>query len=40
MKIGIYGFDLAEAVNKVTKAVETKSTNPVLEGIKIATDGE
>ena len=40
MKIGIYGYDLAEAVNKVAKAVATKSTNPVLEGIKIATDGE
>lgn len=40
MKIGIYGYDLAEAVNKVAKAVATKSTNPVLEGIKIATDGD
>ena len=40
MKIKIYGYDLAEAVNKVAKAVATKSTNPVLEGIKIATDGE
>lgn len=40
MKIGIYGYDLAVAVNKVAKAVATKSTNPVLEGIKIATDGE
>ena len=39
MKIKIYGYDLAEAVNKVSKAVATKSTNPVLEGIKIATDG-
>ena len=40
MKIRIYGYDLAEAVNKVAKAVATKSTNPVLEGIKIATDGD
>ena len=34
MKIGIYGYDLAEAVNKVAKAVATKATQPVLEGIK------
>lgn len=40
MKIRIYGYDLAEAVNKVAKAVATKTTTPVLEGIKIATDGE
>ena len=40
MKIKIYGYDLAEAVNKVAKAVATKSTTPVLEGIKIATDGD
>lgn len=40
MKIKIYGYDLAEAVNKVAKAVATKSINPVLEGIKIATDGD
>lgn len=40
MKIRIYGYDLAVAVKKVAKAVATKSTTPVLEGIKIATDGE
>lgn len=40
MKIGIYGYDLAVAVKKVAKAVATKSTTPVLEGIKISTDGE
>lgn len=40
MKISIYGYDLASAVNKVAKAVATKTTNPILEGIRIATDGD
>jgi DNA polymerase-3 subunit beta len=40
MKIRIYGYDLAEAVGKVAKAVDTKAVNPILEGIRIATDGE
>lgn len=37
MKIKIYGYDLANAVGKVAKAVTTKSTNPILEGIHIET---
>lgn len=40
MKIRIYGYDLAEAVGKVAKAVDTKAVNPILEGIRIATDGD
>lgn len=40
MKIRIYGYDLAEAVGKVAKAVSAKTTNPILEGIRIATDGD
>lgn len=36
MKIKIYGYDLADAVNKVAKAIAVKSTNTVLEGIKIS----
>ena len=40
MRFGIYGCDLASAVNKVSKALATKSTNPILEGIRIATTGD
>lgn len=39
MKIKIHSYDLAYAVNKVAKAVAVRSTTPVLEGIKISTDG-
>ena len=39
MKIKIYGYDLAEAVNKVARAVSAKTTTPILEGIRISTDG-
>ena len=40
MKLGIYGYDLSIAANKVAKAIATKSTNPILECIKIATSGD
>ena len=50
MKLFCEGLDLSDAVLKVIKAVSTKTTNPILEGIKlvaeddaltlIATDGE
>ena len=40
MKIECNGNDLSEAVAKVIKAVPARSTNPVLEGIKLsAADG-
>ena len=35
MKVVCNGYELAEAVNKVIKAVGSKTVNPVLEGIKI-----
>lgn len=35
MKVICNGNDLSDAVGKVIKAVSTRSTNPVLEGIKI-----
>lgn len=34
------GLDLSEAVNKVIKASSTKTTAPILEGIKLKTDGD
>ncbi len=37
MKFNCNGYDLADAVNKVIKAVGAKTVNPVLEGIKIQT---
>lgn len=40
MKIKIHGYDLAYAVGRVAKAVAVRSTTPVLEGIKISTDGD
>lgn len=50
MKLYCEGLDLMEAVLKVVKATSTKTTNPILEGIKltakdnsltlVATDGE
>ena len=40
MKVECNGNDLSEAVAKVIKAVPARSTNPVLEGIKLtAEDG-
>ncbi|MCL1900983.1 MAG: DNA polymerase III subunit beta [Firmicutes bacterium] len=35
MKFTCLGLDLADAVLKVVKAISTKGTNPILEGIKI-----
>ena len=35
MKVICDGLDLSDAVLKVSKALSIKSTNPVLEGIKI-----
>ena len=41
MQIICDGLDLCDAVLTVSKAINTKTTNPILEGIKIvATDGE
>ena len=50
MKLFCHGLDLSEAIIKVIKATSSKTTNPILEGIKItakdntliltATDGE
>lgn len=38
MKIECNGNDLCEAVGRVIKAVSTRSTNPILEGIKMTAD--
>jgi DNA polymerase III subunit beta len=50
MKVFCQGLDLSDAISKVIKAVSTRTTNPILEGIKltaedntltlVATDGE
>ncbi len=40
MKTIVKGLDLSNAVNKVAKAVNTKSPNPLLEGIKISCVGD
>lgn len=40
MKLGIYGCDLANAANKVSKAIANKSVSPILECIRISTDGD
>lgn len=40
MKLICDGLDLSEAVLKVSKALAVKSTNPVLEGIKISAKGD
>jgi DNA polymerase-3 subunit beta len=50
MKVFCHGLDLSDAILKVIKATSSKTTNPILEGIKItaedntltlvATDGE
>ena len=34
------GLDLSDAVNKVIKATSTKTTSPILEGIKLEASGE
>ena len=38
MKVECNGNDLCEAVAKVIKAVPARSTNPVLEGIKLSAE--
>lgn len=40
MKIIVNGTDLSSAVMKVSKAISTKTTNPVLEGIKLSVRGD
>ena len=40
MKLICDGLDLSDAVLKVSKALSTKSANPVLEGIKITARGD
>ncbi len=40
MKTIVKGEDLANAIQKVVKAVSTKTTNPLLEGIKILCKGD
>ena len=40
MKLVCDGLDLADAVLKVIKATATKTTNPILEGIKLVAENE
>ena len=40
MKIIVNGNDLSQAVMKVSKAISVKTTNPVLEGIKLSVKGD
>lgn len=40
MKLICDGLDLSDAVLKVLKATATRSTNPILEGIKIKAEGD
>ena len=40
MKLYCEGIDLASAVMTVIKATSTKTTNPILEGIKLFADGD
>ena len=40
MKVICDGLDLSDAVLKVSKALAVKSTNPVLEGIKIVAEND
>ena len=40
MKIIVNGNDLSNAVMKVSKAISVKTTNPVLEGIKLYVEGD
>ena len=40
MKLICDGFELSEAVNKVLKATAIKSTNPILEGIKLKAEND
>ena len=40
MKIIVSGLELSQAVSKVSKAIGVKTTNPVLEGIKMSVKGD
>ncbi len=40
MKVICDGLDLSDAVLKVSKALSVKTTNPILEGIKITAKGD
>ena len=40
MQILCEGLDLADAVLKVSKAIAAKTTNPVLEGIKLVAEDD
>ena len=40
MRLYCEGIDLSNAVMTVIKATSTKTTNPILEGIKLSADGE
>ncbi|MCQ2388058.1 MAG: DNA polymerase III subunit beta, partial [Clostridia bacterium] len=40
MKVIVNGTDLSSAVMKVSKAISVRTTNPVLEGIKISVKGD
>ena len=40
MKLICDGLDLSDAVLKVSKALSTKSANPILDGIKITAEGD
>lgn len=40
MQVICEGLDLADAVSKVSKAISNKTTNPILEGIKICASEE
>ena len=39
MQIICDGLDLSDAVLKVSKAIASKTTNPILEGIKLIAEG-
>ena len=40
MQVLCDGLDLSEAVMKVSRAIAYKTTNPILEGIKVVADGD
>ena len=40
MKIIVNGTELSQAVMKVSKAISVKTTNPILEGIKLSVEGD
>ena len=40
MKFIANGIELSNAVSKVVKAISTKTTNPILEGIKLSVKGD